>query len=63
MQRRPDLLDAPITIILILIDSAAPATQNGTISERLMAEKNPWQKWSISYLWEHFFAPEHQTPI
>ena len=28
-QCRPDLLDAPITIILIFIDSAAPATQNG----------------------------------
>ena len=29
MQRRPDLLDAPITIIPILTDSTAPATQNG----------------------------------
>ena len=29
MQRRPDLLDAPITILSIFIDSAAPATQNG----------------------------------
>ena len=28
-QCRPDLLDAPITIILIFIHSAAPATQNG----------------------------------
>jgi hypothetical protein len=28
-QCRPDLLDAPIMIILIFIDSAAPATQNG----------------------------------
>ena len=29
MQRRPDLLDAPITILPIFIDSAAHATQNG----------------------------------
>ena len=29
VKRRPDLLDAPITIIPIFIDSAAHATQNG----------------------------------
>ena len=29
MQRRPDLLDAPVSILPISIDSAAPATQNG----------------------------------
>ena len=29
MQRRPDLLDAQITIIPILIGSAATATKNG----------------------------------
>ena len=29
VKRRPDLLDAPITIIPISIDSAAPANQNG----------------------------------
>ena len=28
-ERSPDLLDAPITIIPIFIDSTAPATQNG----------------------------------
>jgi hypothetical protein len=28
-----------------------------------MAEKYPWQKWSISYLWEHFLVPEHRIPI
>ena len=28
-----------------------------------MAEKNPWQKWSIWYLWEHFLVPEHRIPI
>ena len=24
-----------------------------------MAEKNSWQKWSISNPWEHFLVPEH----
>ena len=33
------------------------------ISEGWMAEKIPRQKWSISYLWEHFWVPEHQIPI
>ena len=28
-----------------------------------MAEKKPWQKWSISNLWEHFWVPEHRVPI
>ena len=28
-----------------------------------MAEKNPWQKWSIWYLWKHFLVPEHRIPI
>ena len=28
-----------------------------------MAEIFPWQKWSISYLWEHFLVPEHRIPI
>ena len=28
-----------------------------------MAEKNPYQKWSISYLWEHFLVPGHRIPI
>ena len=28
-----------------------------------MAEIFPWQKWSISYLWENFLVLEHQTPI
>ena len=28
-----------------------------------MAQKIPWQKWSIWYLWEHFLVPEHQLPI
>ena len=28
-----------------------------------MAEKIPRQKWSISYLWEHFLVPEHRIPI
>ena len=23
----------------------------------------PWQKWSISYLWEQFLVPEHRIPI
>ena len=29
----------------------------------LIAEKNPGQKWSIWYLWEHFLVPEHRMPI
>ena len=33
------------------------------ISEDWMAEKNPWQKWSIWYLWEYFLVPEHRIPI
>ena len=33
------------------------------ISEGWMAEKIPRQKWSISYLWEHFLVPEHRIPI
>ena len=28
-----------------------------------MAEKILGQKWSISYLWEHFLVPEHRIPI
>ena len=28
-----------------------------------MAQKNPWQKWSTWYLWEHFLVPEHRIPI
>ena len=28
-----------------------------------MAEISPSQKWSISYLWEHFLVPEHRIPI
>ena len=28
-----------------------------------MAEKKPWQKWSIWYLLEHFLVPEHRIPI
>ena len=28
-----------------------------------MAEKNPWQKLSICYLWEHFLVTEHQIPV
>ena len=28
-----------------------------------MAENIPRQKWSISYLWEHFLVPEHRIPI
>ena len=28
-----------------------------------MAEKNLGQKWSISYLWEHFLVPEHRMPM
>ena len=28
-----------------------------------MAEIFPWQKWSISYLWEHFLVLEHQIQI
>ena len=28
-----------------------------------MAEKNPWRKRSISYLWEHFVVLEHRIPI
>ena len=27
-----------------------------------MAEKNPWQKWSIWYLWEQFLVLEHRDP-
>ena len=30
---------------------------------RLNGWKIPRQKWSISYLWEHFLVPEHQIPI
>ena len=30
---------------------------------RLKAEIFPWQKWSISYLWEHFLVLEHRIPI
>ena len=33
------------------------------ISKDWMAEIFPWQKWSISYLWEHFLVPEHRIPI
>ena len=33
------------------------------ISKGWMAEKIPRQKWSISYLWEHFLVPEHRIPI
>ena len=36
---------------------------SGGISEDWMAEKNPWQKWLIWYLWEYFLVPEHQIPI
>ena len=28
-----------------------------------MDELAPWQKLSISYLWEHFLVPEHRIPI
>ena len=28
-----------------------------------MAEKYPWQKWLISYLWEHFLVQGHRIPI
>ena len=28
-----------------------------------MVEKYPWQKWSISYIWEHLLVLEHQIPI
>ena len=28
-----------------------------------MANKNPWQKWSSCYLWEHFLVLEHRIPI
>ena len=28
-----------------------------------MAEIFPWQKWSISYLWDHFLVPDHRIPI
>ena len=28
-----------------------------------MAEKYPWQKWSIPHLWEHFLVPEQRIPI
>ena len=31
--------------------------------EGWMAEKFPWQKWSISNLWEHFLLPKHQIPF
>ena len=40
-----------------------PGGISGGISEGWMAEKIPRQKWSISYLWEHFLVPEHQIPI
>ena len=30
---------------------------------RLNGWKIPRQKWSISYLWEHFLVPEHRIPI
>ena len=40
-----------------------PLLDSERISEDWMAEKNHWQKWSISNLWEHFWAPEHQIPI
>ena len=33
------------------------------ISEGWIAGKIPWQKWSISNLWEHFLVPEHRIPI
>ena len=33
------------------------------ISKGWMAEKIPRQKWSISYLWEHFLVPEHRIQI
>ena len=33
------------------------------ISKGWMHEKNPWQKLSISYLWEHFLVPDHRIPI
>ena len=35
----------------------------GTDFESWIAEKCHWQKWSISYLWEHFLVPEHRIPI
>ena len=28
-----------------------------------MAENKLRQKWSISYLWEHFLVPDHRIPI
>ena len=40
-----------------------PLLDYARISEGWMAEKNPRQKWSISYVWEHFLVPEHQVPI
>ena len=38
-------------------------TGSRTNSEGWMPAKIPRQKWSISYLWEHFLVPEHQIPI
>ena len=32
-------------------------------SEGWMPAKIPRQKWSISYLWEHFLVPDHRIPI
>ena len=40
-----------------------PLLDYARISEGWMAEKIPRQKWSISYLWEHFLVPEHRIPI
>ena len=38
-------------------------TGSRTNSEGWMPAKIPRQKWSISYLWEHFLVPDHRTPI
>ena len=38
-------------------------TGSRTNSEGWMPAKIPRQKWSISYLWEHFLVPDHRIPI
>ena len=48
---------------LISISAGSSVGISLGISEGWIPEKNPRQKWSIWYLWEHFVVPEHRIPI
>ena len=47
VKRRPDLLDAPITIMPICIDSAAPATQDGVFKMSTVLQHSDFMKFLI----------------